>query len=346
QTLLQLETVPAGQWSALLTRVAVSYALWRGELEDARNAAEQGWERVLETNDPTQTAQAASTVLEVCAASAERGRLKRDWSEVAAASELAARVLSGAEAQVAEWDLPRGIGARREAELHLATARGHAARVRGRTQAETWSQLAEAWAKVPVPYQVAKARWWQAQAALPTRSRRSEARRALQEAWKIARDLPAAPLQRALLDISLRGRITLPDANVVAIPIEPEQRELVAVGPGPAPGATGADASKPDFGSRFGSAPASGLSPAESRFGLSPRENGVLMVLTEGRTNREIAERLFISERTVAVHVRRILSKLGVSGRTEAAGLAIRLGLVPSEAPPAQARPSARSGRS
>ncbi len=71
--------------------------------------------------------------------------------------------------------------------------------------------------------------------------------------------------------------------------------------------------------------------PAVSRFGLSPRENAVLLVLAEGRTNREIAERLFISERTVAVHVRRILAKLGVSGRVEAAGVAIRLGLVPDD---------------
>jgi DNA-binding NarL/FixJ family response regulator len=55
----------------------------------------------------------------------------------------------------------------------------------------------------------------------------------------------------------------------------------------------------------------------------------VLLVLAEGRTNREIAERLFISERTVHVHVRKILAKLGVSGRVEATGLAIRLGLVP-----------------
>ena len=55
----------------------------------------------------------------------------------------------------------------------------------------------------------------------------------------------------------------------------------------------------------------------------------MLLVLAEGRTNREIAERLFISERTVAVHVRRILAKLGVGGRVEAAGVAIRLGLVP-----------------
>ena len=74
QTLLQLETVPAGQWSALVLRTAVSDALWRGELADARNAAEQGWQRVQETDDPRQIAYAASTVLEACAASAERGR--------------------------------------------------------------------------------------------------------------------------------------------------------------------------------------------------------------------------------------------------------------------------------
>lgn len=322
QTLLQLETVPAGQWSALVLRTAVSDALWRNELGDARNAAEQGWQRVLETDDPAQIASAASTVLEACAASAERGRLKRDWSEVAAASELAGRVMPAAEKLVSAWDLPRNVGARREAELHLATARAHATRVRGKTKPETWAELAEAWLKVPIPYRAAKARWWQAQAALPTRAKRAEARRALLEAWRIAADLPAAPLQRALRDLAVRGRITLPDTNLVAIPIEPEAKGMVAVGPG--------RSKIVDFGVRIGGT-AAGPASAETRFGLSPRENSVLLVLAEGRTNREIAERLFISERTVAVHVRRILSKLGVGGRTEAAGMAIRMGLVPDD---------------
>src|SRR5262249_54609476 len=68
--------------------------------------------------------------------------------------------------------------------------------------------------------------------------------------------------------------------------------------------------------------------PGETAFGLSPREMEVLDVLAEGRTNREIADRLFISERTVAVHVRHILAKLEVSSRTEAAGTAIRLARV------------------
>ena len=49
--------------------------------------------------------------------------------------------------------------------------------------------------------------------------------------------------------------------------------------------------------------------------------------MAQGRTNREIGERLFISQKTVGVHVGNILSKLAVSGRVEAAAVAIRLGL-------------------
>lgn len=53
--------------------------------------------------------------------------------------------------------------------------------------------------------------------------------------------------------------------------------------------------------------------------GLTPRESEVLALLSSGRTNRQIAEALFISERTVGVHVSRILHKLGVPNRGAAA---------------------------
>jgi DNA-binding CsgD family transcriptional regulator len=62
-------------------------------------------------------------------------------------------------------------------------------------------------------------------------------------------------------------------------------------------------------------------------FGLSGREREVLGLVAQGRTNREIGERLFISQKTVGVHVGNILAKLEVSGRVEAAAVAIRLGL-------------------
>ena len=66
-------------------------------------------------------------------------------------------------------------------------------------------------------------------------------------------------------------------------------------------------------------------------FGLSSREREVLALVAQGRTNREIGERLFISQKTVGVHVGNILAKLEVSGRVEAAAVAIRLGLTEPE---------------
>ena len=59
---------------------------------------------------------------------------------------------------------------------------------------------------------------------------------------------------------------------------------------------------------------------------LTPREREVLALIAEGRTDRQIAEALFISPRTVAMHVSSILAKLGVANRGGAAAVAHRLG--------------------
>ena len=69
-----------------------------------------------------------------------------------------------------------------------------------------------------------------------------------------------------------------------------------------------------------------GGSEAE-RLGLTAREAEVLALVAIGRTNRQIGEQLFISDKTASVHVSRILAKLGVAGRGEAAAVAHRLGL-------------------
>lgn len=61
---------------------------------------------------------------------------------------------------------------------------------------------------------------------------------------------------------------------------------------------------------------------------LTPREKEVLGMMTNGMTNPEIAQKLFLSRSTVKFHVSSILSKLGVSGRTEAVALAIQKKLV------------------
>jgi NarL family two-component system response regulator LiaR len=57
---------------------------------------------------------------------------------------------------------------------------------------------------------------------------------------------------------------------------------------------------------------------------LTPRERDVLRLLAEGFANKEIARRLFVSEKTVKTHVSSILQKLGVQDRTQAALAAVR----------------------
>ena len=74
-------------------------------------------------------------------------------------------------------------------------------------------------------------------------------------------------------------------------------------------------------------APGQATEAAEAQFDLTGRELEVLSLLARGDSNRQIARALFISERTVAVHVSRILDKLGVRNRTEAATAGARLGL-------------------
>ena len=67
---------------------------------------------------------------------------------------------------------------------------------------------------------------------------------------------------------------------------------------------------------------------AAAAYRLTPREFEVLRLLVLGRSDREIAERLFVSHRTVQDHVSHLLAKLGVANRTEASGLAIRERLI------------------
>jgi DNA-binding NarL/FixJ family response regulator len=72
--------------------------------------------------------------------------------------------------------------------------------------------------------------------------------------------------------------------------------------------------------------------PAPDPFAaLTAREREVLLLLADGRTNRQIGRALGVAEKTVKTHVGNLLAKLGVADRTQAAVLAVRAGLGPAD---------------
>jgi len=77
-------------------------------------------------------------------------------------------------------------------------------------------------------------------------------------------------------------------------------------------------------------APAAAAKLAEgvTRVQLTPREMATLRLMSDGKSNKEIAGRLDISERTVKTHLGHLFEKLGVTSRTEAIRVATRRGLV------------------
>jgi DNA-binding NarL/FixJ family response regulator len=78
-----------------------------------------------------------------------------------------------------------------------------------------------------------------------------------------------------------------------------------------------------------GNGSANGTSGAQPN--LSPREREILTLLTEGKTQKQIAASLVISPKTVATHIQHLLAKLGVNSRAQAVAAAYRLGLVDAD---------------
>ncbi len=317
QLLLELETVRDSQHGVPVYRAAASFALWRNDHADARRAAERGWQLVEGSEDWSLVAKMAATVAEVDAAAGADARERRDLAALANARSRAAQVVTEAVASAQASGVSSAIGSRREADAYLATAAAHRGRLEGRDNAANWAAVAECWNRLGNPYEVARARWREAEATLATgegRKSRARARAPLQAAATIALRLAARPMLRELRELAGRAMIRLPEGI----------DELLAEdGLAPAAPVIGGGTPSALVRGVVGEAPA----PRADTFGLSRREHEVLALISEGRTNREIGERLFISQKTVGVHVGNILAKLGVSGRVEAAAVAIRLGL-------------------
>ncbi|MGW3068900.1 helix-turn-helix transcriptional regulator [Streptomyces sp. NPDC001130] len=168
-------------------------------------------------------------------------------------------------------------------------------RAQDRDTADTWTPVVTAFECLDRPYDLARVRHRLAGALLAEADggddERDRALELLRLAAAVAAHLGARPLADAVARLAQRARLTLTRAS---------RDSLAPVDPAAA-------------------------------LGLTSRERDVLRLVSAGRSNRRIAEELFISPKTASVHVSNILSKLGVSGRGEAAALAHRLGLFPAE---------------
>ena len=170
---------------------------------------------------------------------------------------------------------------------HAASARAEMGRADGDPDPAAYAEAAEAWSALERPYPAAISRWRQAEAHLRGGDRTATVV-AARAAADAARALGATWLLDEVEGLAARARLRL---------AEPEN----------------------------GDEPAA--APEEDAFGLTPRERQVLALLAGGATNREIGAQLYMAEKTASVHVSRILSKLDVRSRTEAAAVAHRHGL-------------------
>jgi DNA-binding CsgD family transcriptional regulator len=306
-------------------------ALGRGDTEEARDLLIEAWEILAGSIEPQFIAGAAALLAELQVRKRQideaRATVTEALDRLQYCTEDAARVAliaaggvaveaSGAEAacDVGDTDAAENAVSRAEMLLELvrasadeyhgpveqallATAEAETERARaGADAAELWQRAAGAWRELERPYPEALALRRRAEALIAAGDRVA-AGEAASEATVIARRLGSDWLTAELESLAARARLALSADGQPAA----EDEEAVP--------------------------------EVEDPFGLTDRERQVLVLVAAGATNREIAAELFMAEKTASVHVSRILGKLGVRSRTEAAAVAHRQGL--AEAPSA-----------
>jgi DNA-binding CsgD family transcriptional regulator len=172
----------------------------------------------------------------------------------------------------------------------LASGQGELSRARGRSDVGLWRKAAAAWRTVERPYEEALSDWRGAEAAAAAGDR-DTASALIAQALAVAEQLGSRWLAAELRALAQRARVRL-DAAGSNGDVEPAPH------------------------------------PDEDPFGLTPREREVLALIAQGATNRQIGAALFMAEKTASVHVSRILAKLGVTSRTQAAAVAHRQGWI------------------
>jgi DNA-binding CsgD family transcriptional regulator/tetratricopeptide (TPR) repeat protein len=276
---------------AMTLRGPAELALWEGHHDEAAAAVAEGL-RWLEERDPDGTRAHYRSLwyplaVRLEADRVERAAARRMAEEVTEARRRAAPVLAALDLLAAA---PTPQARYPTVASYLMLAQAERSRLEGQSDPERWRATAATWERLEYPFDAAYARFREAEALLAGGASRQQAETALRAAHQTTVALGAGPLRREIELLVQRGRLRLEEPeDMTASPEEPP-------------------------------------SPAAS-LGLTQREVEVLALVAEGRTNRQIGQALFITPKTASVHISRILAKLGVAGRGEAAAVAHRLGL-------------------
>jgi ATP/maltotriose-dependent transcriptional regulator MalT len=259
-----------------------------GDLPGARAVVEDALESIeFCSEDAARIARAATVGVKIEADIAQHARDRGDHEAERDAIARAELLVGRVEAAAAGPEAPV------EAAYAL-TAQAEFGRATGEDEPQRWAASAAAWDALERPYFSAQVRWREAEALFASGDRDAATTTAC-AARDAAAALGSAWLQAEVESFAARARL-----RVAALDGEDDPAAVAAAG----------DADQD-----------------EDPFGLTPRERQVLTLVARGATNREIGETLYMAEKTASVHVSRILAKLDVRSRTEAAGVAHRMGL-------------------
>jgi DNA-binding CsgD family transcriptional regulator len=279
------------QFQIDLYSFAVEIELWGGDPSAALRIAKEGFVRLAETDDAIIVGQLAMPAAQAAADLAARARAARASVGVDEAVQAVTEVIERYRVSTAKLAEPDAL-AEHEIGWRMALCEAELARAKGEDDEASWDAVRPALAGRPAPFLEAYVLWRRAEAAA-TNVGPAAATGSVREAHAIAARIGARLLAARIEGLARRLRVDL--ITDTAKPIAHAEEAVAAA-------------------------------PADP-FGLTGREREVLALVAEGYTNRRIAETLFISESTAGVHVSNILGKLGVATRTEAAAVAVRLGL-------------------
>jgi DNA-binding CsgD family transcriptional regulator/tetratricopeptide (TPR) repeat protein len=281
-------------------------ALWSGDPATALDIARDGLDRLVDMDDAMILGQLAIPAVRAAADLAVRARAARNAAGTEVAVAAARDVLERYRAATARLTLQDDLAAS-EIGWRMALLAAESSRAAGEDDRAAWDAVRPALTARPAPFLEAYVLWRAAEVLAgsggPTGT--AAAAEPLRGAHAIAAAIGAGLLLGAIEGLGRRLRLDLAPPDHSA-------------------GATRDAPSEP---------PSAPPDEPPDPFGLTTREREVLALVAEGYTNRRIAEALFISESTAGVHVSHILGKLGVETRTEAAAVAVRLGLDQPVAP-------------